>query len=80
MKTSSKSVYSPPGFADYRNPNGELIDGLWRSESEPTAFLPVQSSPAGNNPPRSAKIVRETFTDYFMNEGSVEWQWEKSIN
>jgi len=25
-------------------------------------------------------IYRERFSKYFMNEGAVEWQWEKATN
>jgi len=28
------------------------------------------------NPPVTAKTVRHTFTDYFMTQGQVPWQWD----
>ena len=34
-KTNSRSVYSPPGLADYESVDGKLVKGSWRSESPP---------------------------------------------
>ena len=76
-KGVSRNIYCPPGSADSDNGRGELTNGAWSSETTSTAFLPVQPA-QGNNPTRSAKLIREVFTEYFLNEGSLEWQWEKA--
>ena len=79
-KSTSKSIYSPAGLADSTNTNGELMPGSWRTEQQnPLGVFSSSIQPqVGRNAPRSAKLVREAFTEYFMNEGSVEWQWEKA--
>ena len=35
-------------------------------------------SQVGRKTPKNAKVIREIFTEYFINEGSVEWQWNKA--
>lgn len=27
-----------------------------------------------------SRVYREEFANYFVNEGAVEWQWEKAVN
>ena len=65
-KTNSRSVYSPPGLADCESVDGKLVKGSWRSESTPVAFLNLEPPVHGNNPPRSAQLIREAFNEYFM--------------
>ena len=79
-KSISKSIYTPPGLVDSFNADGQLVQGSWRSEQGILlgVFSSSIRSQVGRKAPRSAKIVREIFTEYFMNEGSVEWQWEKA--
>ena len=79
-KSIRKSIYTPPGLVDSFNADGQLVQGSWRSEQGNLlgGFSSSIRSQMGRKAPRSAKIVRETFTEYFMNEGSVEWQWEKA--
>ena len=31
----------------------------------------------GHNSTMQAKVTRDYFKDYFMNEGAVAWQWKK---
>ena len=75
-KNNSRHIYSPPGLTDRENENGNIINGEWRAEHPPAAFQSLEQL-CGNNPTRSAKLVRDMFKDHFMNEWSVEWQWER---
>ena len=72
---SSRNIYCPPGLIDQENENGEFIPGTWRSAMEDTLFTSLTAN--GNNPTCTAKRIRDDFKDFFMNEGSVESQWER---
>ena len=48
---------------------GVVIPGDWRSTGQLVGL-----ERHGRNMPVDAKIIREKFTDYFMNEGAVPWQ------
>ena len=71
-------MYIPPGFADQQDSvTGEVIPGLWRQHGEPSSWqrvCPLQS----NNPKFEAKEIRKEFTNYFMMEGAVPWQWKSA--
>ena len=81
-KSNRKNDYTLPGFVDCVNSQGEIAQGSWRQEKGNSLgiFSSSLASQGGRKPPKTAKLIRETFTEYFMNEGSVEWQWEKNIN
>ena len=72
----SRSIYCPTGMLDAETRSGELVHGLWRQDCASEAFLPLSVPPTGHNATVDAKLVRETFKDYFCNEGAVDWQWE----
>ena len=80
MSTKRRNDYTPPGFVDFVNSQGEVVQGSWRSKKESSlgVFSSSIASQSGRKPPKAAKVIRETFTEYFMNEGSVEWQWDKA--
>lgn len=72
----SKQIYSPKGLADEEDiSTGEVVPGSWRSSELQMNPLPVPNS--GHNASRLAKGVRDIFKDYFCNEGSVPWQWDR---
>ncbi len=53
---------------------GVITKGSWRDVvNEITPLLPNTTS---RNATNSAKAVRETYSDYFNNEGQVSWQWK----
>ena len=61
--------YCPPGYADsHDEPNGQ-----WRNEPQPAGLFDFEriSVPAQE---RMSKNVRESFVDFFMNEGALSWQ------
>ena len=80
LRRNSRNVYTPPGLIDYIDENGQLVQGSWRSDqANPVGvFSTAIPSQVGKKASRSAKAIRETFTEYFMNEGCVKWQLEKA--
>ena len=75
-KSSSRNVYCPHGLLDTESRDGELTNGLWRQDGTSESFLPLSVPVTGHNATSDAKIIRDTFKDYFVNEGAVEWQWD----
>ena len=58
-------------------PTGEFAQGLWLSYGTPTqTFFNLSTSNMSRNASLNAKEIRNIFTDYFVNEGQVQWQWE----
>ena len=80
LRRNSRKVYTQPGLIDYIDENCELVPGSWRTDqANPLGvFSAAFPSQVGRKASNSAKVVRDTFAEYFMNEGSVEWQWEKA--
>ena len=72
----SKQIYLPKGLADEEDVStGEVVPGSWRASELQMNPLPVPNS--GHNASRLAKGVRDKFKEYFCNEGSVPWQWDR---
>ena len=73
-KSLSKNDYTAPGFVDSVNSQCELVQGSWRSEKGNSlgVFSSSIVSQVVRKAPKNAKVIREIFTEYFMNEGSVE--------
>ena len=78
-RSSSKNVYTPPGYVDSFDSQGQLVQGHWRLETKNSlgVFSGIASQ-VGRKAPKNAKVIRENYTEYFMIEGSVEWQWENA--
>jgi len=50
-----------------------MIRGDWReSGSTTTSLLPLRN--ISRRPPLQAQEIREHFADYFLTNGSVQWQ------
>jgi hypothetical protein len=62
-------TYFLAGFAD----NGDDQNGLWRQE-EASLALRILTRLSSNMHSFAAKEMRDTYADYFINEGAVEWQ------
>ena len=75
QSTSSRSAYRPPTIADSYDDQGNLVEGDWRRDEKNDYLYPCKVPSSGHNPSISAKVTREGFKDYFMNEGAVQWQW-----
>ena len=70
--THSSSSYSPQGFSDEVNVDGEINPGEWRNTGDP--LVPLEPNKA-KNAKMSAKKIRSIFSDYFQTIGSVPWQY-----
>ena len=69
MCSISDAAYLPAGYADQPLPDGDIVEGFWRSERElvrMTALLRGHAVAATN--------VRNILADYFFDEGQVGWQ------
>ena len=73
---NSANVYRPHSFVDAILEDGEIAEGEWRAKTptEPLYFLEVPRR--GHNVSLNAKAIRETFMDYSVNDGAVDWQWK----
>ena len=80
QKSLSKNDYTPAGFVDSVNSQGELVQGSWRSKKGNSlgVFSSSIVSQVGRKAPKNSKVIRDIFAEYFTNEGSVEWQWDKA--
>ena len=68
--------YCPLEFTDNDSPTRMRL-GTWRRENENSqGFQPSGCSISSNNS-ENAKKTSEEFTEYFNNEGAVEWQWQR---
>ena len=74
-KGSSKTTYCPVGLIEGDDEDGSCVAGTWRQDNEQT-LMPLEVPSTGHNVSKSAKMIRENFTEYFTNEGAVEWQWD----
>ena len=80
QKSLSKNDYTLAGFVDSVNSKGELVRGCWRSKKGNSlgVFSFSIVSQLGRKAPKNSKVIRDIFAEYFTNEGSVEWQWDKA--
>ncbi|XP_071571334.1 uncharacterized protein [Temnothorax nylanderi] len=68
--------YVPVGFIDVEDRYGNVQAGQWRN-GEPLGALQGFAPNVSRNSANDAKIIRNIYTDYFMKEGHVLWQWNK---
>ena len=76
-QSPSRSIYCPAGLLDLENRSGDFIPGIWCNDSSANSVLPLPVPSTGHNASKDAKRVRETFKEYFCNEGAVDWQWDR---
>ena len=74
-QSSTNKVYCPQSLTDRITSSGEVIPGDWRRNSPTESFHSLQVPSTGHNATTDDKQIREAFTDYFFNEGAVQWQW-----
>lgn len=70
----SESTYTLFGTFDHEE-NGQLIEGNWRTAHENetlTSLLLVRRVPRRSS--LRVKEIRQELTNYFINEGRIEWQ------
>lgn len=75
-RKDSINVYTPLGSFDVEDADsGTLTPGSWRSEITATDTWLDMSQQSGNRSALNcAKRVRDTYRQYFNNEGAVSWQ------
>ena len=73
--TNSANVYRPHSFLDTILEDGEIAKGE-RAETPTESLYSLEVPRRGNNVSLNAKAIRETFVDYFVNDGAVDWQWK----
>ena len=61
----------PYGYVDQNGPNGIQL-GDWRKEAPSVNGLILNST--SNNYSVTAKKVRDSFKEFFNQEGAVDWQ------
>ena len=75
-----REIYCPKGLADEHDSiTEEFIPGQWRA-SKHNSQISLHVPANGHNASKNAKVIREIFKDYFINEGCVPWQWERVLN
>lgn len=75
MRTEARRIYTPPGYADVVDQNGDVIDGTWRMDAENEQPLPQNREFTS-----TAKAARDLMCDYFTSEaGRVDWQ-DRHVN
>ena len=75
MTSSAKNIYCPTGLWDTEDVNRELTLGLWRNDNCTDSMFSLEKPTMGHNASIAAKEIRDTYAEYFMNEGAVQWQW-----
>lgn len=72
LRVNCQQTYSPPELLDREDMvNRRLVGGQWRTQArEGMANLHAQC----RRPTHAAINVRDTFREYFSNEGKVQWQ------
>ena len=74
--TNSANVYCPHSFVDTILEDGEIAEGEWRAETPTESLYSLKVPRRGRNVCLNAKAIRETFMDYFVNDGAVDLQWK----
>ncbi|XP_072142416.1 uncharacterized protein [Dermacentor andersoni] len=70
----SRSAYSPPGFTDHEDWEGNIVEGSWRAGSDSLPGMGDLITMSGYHSARTAMDMRNHLATYFMNEGRVPWQ------
>ena len=73
---NSLNIYRPGSFADCILDDGEIADEEWHANVVLDSFYSLQVLQMGHKASLDAKLKREKFMDYFVNNGAVEWQWK----
>lgn len=69
----NRELYAPFGSFDRYSNHGQFIPGEWRDNLPENTMHPLdKDTPYIAN---DAKLVREEFADYFVNEGEIPWQY-----
>lgn len=72
----TRDHYCVANFADRTDRHDKVTTGVWRDNIPPTDAIRDYQFAGPNNHSRRAAEIRDKFTEYFVNEGAVPWQWE----
>lgn len=72
---NSQNLYTPPGTFD-ADKDGNVAPGSWRQITDANAQSFVPMTKVGKKSAASCEVIRNEFAEYFINEGSVNWQNE----
>ena len=76
LQTTNSAAYSPSGFMDSEQANGEIVEGDWRKIVKPHdggAFA-VPKKAKGGRKALQAVEIQNKLKDYVNSSGSVDWQ------
>ena len=76
LRQTDNAMYTPQGFVDSENKDGQIKKGEWRSlrRNEENAFVKVNPV-RGSRYSTDALQLRKTLTEYVNSEeGAVPWQ------
>ena len=74
-ESTTGKIYIPSNLIDFGDGCGTVTPDDWRKDAPSDKWLDLEPSTSTNSS-RQAKDVREKFKRFFMNEGSVPWQWK----
>ena len=70
-KHEGDNKYCPPNYID-REENDHFLPGDWLQEQNHISGLKEVRRIGSNDYSNTAKIIRDKFKDYFVNEGAVD--------
>lgn len=75
-KTGSTRRYFTLNSVDRETDDGNIIEADWRNEDSVDGLLPIRRT-SSNRYGRAAENMRSLLSTYFLEEGSVDFQWNK---
>ena len=73
LRDTDAAAYTPPGFTDMVDSNGNVVDGSWRSEAGGNALTPINVH--SRNHTQAAFKIRDKFANFFSSSaGELAWQ------
>ena len=74
--SDSLNVYQLASLVDHVDENGNLTEGKLQKVAMGDTFYPLQTPRSEHNAKTTAIAIRNEFKDYFINEGTLRWQWK----
>lgn len=69
-------MYCPPKYMDWEDDDGNVHPGEWRNEVPPSTSQRLRMG--SNNATRDAFHLRDILADYFLSEGAVPFQYNRT--
>lgn len=67
LKKHGEQQYTPPGFTDTIDTVGNLVQGEWRTLTDPLQSVPADSISRGHNASRNAFQIRNILAQYVLD-------------